>query len=128
MLTSSGTYSPICIESLRDDISYRYVIETINMNGESNKSEPVLETVKGNEQLCTVPLYGIIAYAGPIEEIPKNYRRLDGTISGLPNLTSLLLPKLTDGQPAINDSTFQSMIPSDNGPKWMSMIYIQRIA
>lgn len=98
------------------------------MNGESNKSEPVLETVNGNEQLCSVPLYGIIAYAGPIEEIPKNYRRLDGSVTGVPNLTNLLLPKLADGQSTINDPTFQNTIPSDGGPKWMNMIYIQRIA
>lgn len=98
------------------------------MNGESNKCDPVLESINGNEQLCTVPLYGIIAYAGPIEEIPKNYRRLDGSVSGVPNLTTLLLPKQSDGQSSINDSTYQNMTPSDNGPKWMNMIYIQRIA
>ena len=63
-------------------------MECFNSNGASRISEPIVSTVEDNEHFATVPLYGIILYSGPSDQIPKNFRKLDGSEPGVPNLYS----------------------------------------
>jgi hypothetical protein len=120
---------------LKPNTDYRFVVECTNAAGVSSSTEPVLHTVRDNEMLSVVPLYGIILYAGPLTAIPGNFRRLDGSEPGVPNLTKVF--KITPGM--MDDAMVAVATPgvaptpaaaagSTPSPAWSSLCYIQRIA
>lgn len=139
----SGTSSPINIGPLRPDMIYRSVlsdiycgcynlslyrlfrfsVECFNASGASRITEPVLATVEDNEHFATVPLYGIILYSGPLESIPSNFRKLDGSELGVPNLYSCFNMKTDVSTPA----TAATLSAAKSVPWMGGLCYIQRI-
>ena len=135
-VSCSGTASPINVGPLRENVDYRFAIECTNAAGVSSITDPVLHTVQEKEMFSAVPLYGIVLYAGPLESIPVNFRRLDGSEGvGVPNLHAAL--KITAH---MKDQALASSVVGGGGspvagggasaadPKWASLCYIQRIA
>ena len=136
-VSCSGTASPINVGPLRENVDYRFVIECTNAAGVSSMTDPVLHTVQENEMFSAVPLYGIILYAGPLESIPVNFRRLDGSEgAGVPNLHAAFKLTAQMKDQALASSVGGASSPaaavgtgsSTVDPKWASLCYIQRIA
>ena len=102
---------------------FRFSVECFNSTGGSRVSEPILATVEDNEHFATVPLYGIILYSGPHDKIPSNFRKLDGTLPGVPNIYSSFNMKTDISQPA----TAASINAAKGVPWYGGLCYIQRI-
>ena len=100
-------------------------MECFNSTGASRISEPILATVEDNEHFATVPLYGIILYSGPSEGIPSNFRKLDGSEAGIPNLYSYFNMK-SDATQVPSAATINAA--ATKGVPWYGgLCYIQRI-
>lgn len=101
----------------------RFSVECFNATGASRISEPIVATVEDNEHFATVPLYGIILYSGPSDMIPSNFRKLDGSEPGVPNLYSCFNMK-TD----VSQVASAAALSATKGVPWIGgLCYIQRI-
>lgn len=126
----SGQYPPILVDNLHPDLEYTFRVEAHNITS-SSRSQDVI-AFRDCEMFATIPLYGIIMYSGPREAIPHNYRVLDGTEPGVPNLNACFTMKTDVSSAAIfstanSTSSDSAAAPKSTTPKWQGLLYIQRI-
>mmetsp|Transcript_21922 Transcript_21922/g.40858 ORF Transcript_21922/g.40858 Transcript_21922/m.40858 type:complete len:655 (-) Transcript_21922:127-2091(-) len=129
-ISCAANRSPICVQPLRCDVEYRFAVECFNASGASSISEPVLVTARDNDFYSAIPLYGIIPFSGPVQAIPPNFRRLDGSSSGVPNLAAAFTMKSDVVSKPLSLSTSSADMGKTPGGAipWMGLMFIQRIA
>jgi hypothetical protein len=118
------------VQPLRSDVQYRFAVECFNASGASSITDPMLMTARDNDFFSTIPLYGIIPYSGPVEDIPLNFRRLDGSTPGIPNLAAAFTMKTDVVTKPVTTATTTTTLATAKPSTipWMGLIYIQRIA